>query len=331
MPHAWPVWLTADDGAMLVATITATTDGRPAVDANGEKLLEGQPVAVSRVALLSPTEGWVEGIRVDPRVRGMGVATDLQVAELHWLAANRTAVTRYATSQRNEGSHRLGARHGFELLTEFVSWEWKDPSKSEGDDRADEATGFEEATRQDLNRRRRELLERLAHAGLILPVSQADTWWERLQGDARFAASGRLYERRSWTEQELTETAFNRHLAAGEVVAQGDEGWGLAIVSHEADPAEDAEIHLAVVAGDNAGLARLAQNIQQLAGEPIRFRLETDHIDEDLAAGLRGAGFQSWPWELHILVRPGPASGPPIDPERLVLTEQPSRVIRPPD
>jgi len=111
MPHAWPVWLTADDGAMLVATVGPTTDGRPALDANGEKLLEGQPVAVSRVALLSPTEGWVEGIRVDPRVRGMGVATDLQVAELHWLAANRTAVTRYATSQRNEGSHRLGARH----------------------------------------------------------------------------------------------------------------------------------------------------------------------------------------------------------------------------
>jgi GNAT superfamily N-acetyltransferase len=331
MPHAWPVWLTADDGAMLVATVGPTTDGQPAIDANGATLTEGQPVAVSRVALVSATEGWVEGIRVDPRVRGMGVATDLQVAELHWLAANRTAVTRYATSQRNEGSHRLGARHGFELLARFVSWEWKDPSRPETDDAAGEETGFADATRQDLNRRRGLLLDRLAEAGLIVPVSEGDAWWRRMQGDARLAASGRLYERRSWTEQELTEGAFRRHLAAGEVVAHQDDGWGLAIASRAAAPAEDAEIHLGLIVGDNAGLAHLAQHIQQLAGGPIRFRLEAGHIDQELAAGLLVAGFESWPWELHILGRPGPASGPPIDAGRLVLTEKPSAVIRPPD
>ena len=331
MPHAWPVWLAADDGAMLVATVGPTTDGRPAVDANGQTLPEGQPVAVSRVALVSANEGWVEGIRVDPRVRGMGVATDLQVAELHWLAANRTAVTRYATGQRNEGSHRLGARHGFELLTTFVSWEWKDPSRPEGDNEADEATGFEEATRQDLNRRRGSLLDRLAEDGQIVPVSEGDKWWRRIQGDTRFAASGRLYERRSWTQQVLTETEFHRHIAAGEVVAREDGGWGVAIVSREAEPAEDAEIHLSIIVGDNAGLAHLAQQIQQLAGEPIRFRLEAKHIDQELAARLVAAGFQSWPWELDILGRAGPESGPPIDPARLVLVENPSAVIRPPD
>ena len=39
-------------------------------------------------------EAWLEGIRVDPRVRGMNVATDLQVAELHWAVANGAHVVR---------------------------------------------------------------------------------------------------------------------------------------------------------------------------------------------------------------------------------------------
>jgi hypothetical protein len=71
IPHAWPVWLAARDGVVLVAC-------RPEDDV---------PVAITRVAMVSPTEGWWEGIRVDPAVRGMEVAADLQVAELHWSTA----------------------------------------------------------------------------------------------------------------------------------------------------------------------------------------------------------------------------------------------------
>ena len=330
MPHAWPVWLSADDGAMLVATVGPTTDGRPAVDANGEALPEGQPIAVSRVALVSQSEGWVEGIRVDPRVRGLGVATDLQVAELCWLAAHQPTVTRYATGARNEGSHRLGARHGFELLTKFISWEWKDPAKTDDADQRDGSTGFDEAARQAANRRRTTLLERLSSAGLIVSESDGGEWWDRTLDDAGFAASGRLYERRSWTERELSEAAFRRHLAAGEVVGYQNGGWGLAIVTRESEPAEDAGLHLAVVVGDTAGLPHIANLIQQAAGETIRFRLEAEHVSDQLASGLHGVNFEPWPWELHILGRPGPTSGLPVDPARLILAETPTRLIRPP-
>jgi hypothetical protein len=76
---------------LLVATSARARTASRAVDANGEALAADVPIAVSRVALVSANEGWVEGIRVDPRVRGLGVATDLQVAELHWLAAHRPA------------------------------------------------------------------------------------------------------------------------------------------------------------------------------------------------------------------------------------------------
>lgn len=330
MPHAWPVWLTAEDGAMLVATVGPTADGRPAVDANGETLPEGQPVAVSRIALVSPSEGWVEGIRVDPRVRGLGVATDLQVAELCWLAAHQPAVTRYATSQRNEGSHRLGARHGFELLTKFVSWEWKDPANAGDDAERDGATGFDEVARQAANRRRAALLDGLRSAGLIVSESDGGEWWDRVRDDPGFAASGRLYERRSWTEQELSEAAFRRHLAAGEVVGYQNADWGLAILTRQSEPAEDAGIHLAVVLGDDAGLPEIATRIQQTAGGSIRFRLEAEHVSDQLASGLRAVNFEPWPWQLHILGRPGPTSGPAVDPTRLILAERPTRLLRPP-
>jgi GNAT superfamily N-acetyltransferase len=329
MPRAWPVWLAADDGVMLVATVGPAPDGGPAVDANGERLAEGQPIAVSRVAMVSATEGWVEGIRVDPRVRGMGVATDLQVAELHWLAAHRPAVTRYATGARNEGSHRLGARHGFDLLARFVSWTWKDPAKPDADDH-DDATGFDEATRQDGNRRRHALLERLATNGLIAGPANAGALWSRLVDDRGFVDGGGLYERRSWTMQALDESTFRRHVDAGEVVALRDSGWGVAIVSREAEPAEDAGIHVGVMAGDTVGLAKVAHRIQAAAGEPFRFRLEANSFRDDLAAALRGVGFQAWQWELHILGRVGPSSAPPVDPARLILGEKPRPVIRPP-
>jgi GNAT superfamily N-acetyltransferase len=328
IPHAWPVWLAADDGVLLVATVGPTADGSPARDADGQPLAHGDPIAISRVALLSSTEGWVEGIRVDPRVRGLGVATDLQTAELHWLTAHEPLITRYATSARNEGSHRLGARHGFELVARFVSWTWRDPARPDDEER--EETGFDEPTRQAANRRRRDLLSRLDADGLILHASAGAEWWSRLDADARFAAGGRLYERRSWTVQELTEQLFTAHVAAGEVVIKRGAGWGVAIVGRDVEPAEDAGIHLAVIAGDSVGLADIAAHVQRIAGERIRFRLEADSIPAEVAAGLNAAGFEAWQWELHILSRPGPSAAPPVEPPRLVLAEKPRRVIRPP-
>ena len=78
-----------------------------------------------------------------------------------------------------------------------------------------------------------------------------------------------MYERRAWTMQELGAELFTAHVAAGEVVTNaGGGGWGVAIISREAEPAEDAGIHLAVVAGDAVGLADIAAQIQQAAGDP---------------------------------------------------------------
>ena len=318
IPHAWPVWLEASDGVLLVACAGSAANGGQSVDADGEPLADGQPIAISRVALLSPTEGWVEGIRVDPRVRGMGVATDLQTAELHWLASHEAAVTRYATGARNEGSHRLGARHGFEPLASYRTCRWIDPGQPT--DARDESNGFDEPARLDAIRRRKALLVRLRGDGVTIDAPAAASWWRRLDTDRAFNSAGRLYELRSWAQQELTQPRFERHAADSEVVIREDDaGWALAIVSADAQPAEDVMIHLA-----------LAGQIQRAAAERMRFRVEQGSTPDDFEALLSAAGFDAWPWELHILSRPGNLPPPGIDPRRLVMEEQPRSLIRPP-
>ena len=136
IPNAWPVWLEAPDAAFLVGTVgqpVVAGAGDP-VDAEGNPLAVGQPVAITRVAMVSPTEAWLEGIRVDPRVRGMNVAADLQVAELHWVAAQRANIVRYATAGDNEGSHRLGARDGITPIAAFGAWLWSATGSADDDD-----------------------------------------------------------------------------------------------------------------------------------------------------------------------------------------------------
>jgi hypothetical protein len=213
-------------------------------------------------------------------------------------------------------------------MARYVSWTWRDPAKPDDDQRAE--TGFDAAIRRAANRRRSDLLSRLDADGLILSPSAGAEWWSRLDADARFAAGARLYERRSWTMQELTEQLFTAHVAAGEVVINRGAGWAAAIIGREVEPAEDAAIHLAVIAGDSVGLVELAKHVQRAAGGPIRFRLEADSAPAELAAVLNAAGFEAWQWELHILGRPGPSAAPAIEPSRLVLAETARRVIRPP-
>ena len=163
IPHA-PVWLAADD-VLLVATVERRpAAGLPTRRAGPQRRATDRDFAVA----LSPAEGWVEGIRVPRAWPGRQRTCRWPAA----LAAHGPRITRYATGARNEGSHRLGARHGFELLARYVSWTWQDPTSPADDER--DKTGFDEPTRQDANRRRRDLLSRLEAAGLVLGASEGD-------------------------------------------------------------------------------------------------------------------------------------------------------------
>ncbi|CAN5853099.1 hypothetical protein BH24CHL6_BH24CHL6_14720 [soil metagenome] len=302
VPHAWPVWLEADDGVLLVGCAGRPGDGSTALDRDGQPLELGRPLAVARVATLSESEAWLEGIRVDPRVRGMDVATDLQVDELRWAAAQGARVVRYATSDRNEGSHRLGARHGFKLLTSLRTYWWNEDAEDEDE------TGFSEEVRLAASAQRRELLELLGSAGMVVTHGDGARWWARISAEEAFRAGARLYEHRAWALQELTQQAFSAHLGRGEVLAEENDGgsWALAILEREALPAEDVSLHLSLLAGQGwQATLRLVSAVQRLCDGPIRFRL----VDVPGAPGVdaeafAAAGFVKREWRLDILGRP---------------------------
>ena len=320
IPHAWPVWLDAKDGVLLVAC-------RPDDD---------RPIAVSRVALVSPTEAWLEGIRVDPAVRGMDVATDMQVAELHWAAAQGANVVRYATSARNEASHRLGARHGFELLFSYRGYWWTDDPSDAGRD----PSAFDPAVRAAATEARRSLLAGMAAAGMVASPGDTAVLWHRLHADATFACGHRLYEPRPWAMGELTGAAFACHVERGEVLVAGaragasDTDWALAILLREQQAGEDSSLRLAIVAGAPRRVVELAEAARAISGQTLKFRVPED---SPLRTGghdlLAAAGYRTSDWTLSMLGRPIDRTHPipEVDTATLTLADAPASVIRPPD
>lgn len=338
IPNALPVWLGATDGAFLVGEVGEPAGGaRGALtDAEGNPLRIGQPVAITRVAMVSVDEAWLEGIRVDPRVRGMGVAADLQVAELQWVAAQHATVVRYATGGENEGSHRLGARDGINLFARFRSWWWSATGSTE--DGGNKASAFDPAVREEATLRRQEALKKLGAAGMVVAAQRddIDDLWRMLNSDPTFAAGQRLFEARSWAMAELTEALFRRHVERGEVVVRRQRGagggWAVAILVGEQLPSEDSALRLSLLCGEGASAAALADEMRRVVDHPIRFRVPAgapmiiEHED-----AFRAAGFVTRDWEMHILARPMDADHPipPADPARVVLADQPQRSLIP--
>ena len=310
IPQAWPVWLAATDGVMLVAC-------RPDSD---------RPVALTRVAMVSPTEAWLEGIRVDPAVRGMDVASDLQVAELRWAAAQGATVIRYATSAQNEGSHRLGARHGIELLFEYRNYWW---SPDPGDD-PDDPSGFDAQVRAEATGARQRILAAFAAHGRIAVAGDADRLWRIVANDAGFKAAQQLYEPRPWELGELTAQRFRQHVERGEVITFDDRG--IAILLREQLASEDSSLRLALLAGQVDGVVVLLERLRDIADKTVRFRLPLGSpLDAAGHDRLAGAGYRGTDWELHILGRPIDSDHrvPEVDPTRLILAEEPTAVVVP--
>ena len=334
IPNAWPVWIDATDGVFLVGEIGRPPPGvEEPVDAEGNPLEVGLPVAITRVAMVSDSEAWLEGIRVDPHVRGMGVAADLQIAELQWVAAQEARIVRYATGSTNEASHRLGARDDITLVARLRSlWFSEDPDAD-----ADPASAFDPDVRQAATSRRQELLAKLANEGWIADAAIGRKLWSLVSADPGFNAARRLYEPRAWALNELTENVFGRHVERGEVVtAPGTSGpadWAVAVIPSVQLPAEDSALRAALLAGTPDRVIELSENVRRVSGEPVRFRVAADsplfaeHLDRLAESGYRAAKYA-----MHVLARPMDA-GHPVpepDPSRIVFGDPPVADLTPP-
>jgi len=323
IPNAWSVWMDAPDGAFLTATV-----GEPGgVDASGEPLAVGQPVAITRVALAAPREAWMEGIRVDPRVRGMEVARDLQIAELAWVAAQDADVVRYATGHDNEASHRLGARDGINFLVAFHSLWWTEDPDNEPDD----PSAYDGAVRAAATALRRKLLADLADERWIAAPGDIDRLWAVVEMDPGFAAGLRLYEPRAWALNELTRPAFVRHVERGEVIVTPG-GDALAIIVNEQLPSEDSALRAAVLVGAPESQLELLEKVRSVAGVTVRLRVAANSpLRSEHLALFERAGYRSPEWKMHVLGRRMDLGTPlpEVRASRLVLAEAPDRLIPP--
>jgi RimJ/RimL family protein N-acetyltransferase len=102
IPLVWDDWLADSQGALIAGVDEAD-----------------QAIAVVKLVVAAPGEGWLEGVRVAPerRERGLGRALLTHVADYAWASGLRTL--RFVTDAGNAPMHRVAAACGFTVRGEY--------------------------------------------------------------------------------------------------------------------------------------------------------------------------------------------------------------------
>jgi len=311
IPFVWHAWLAAADGVLLVATPRPPGAGEPPeLDRFGRALAPDRPIAMTRMAMLSSDEAWLEGLRVDPGVRNRHVGSLIHAASMTWARVNGARTVRYATGERNEGSHRIGDRLGFRVVGAFRSYER--PEAPDEDDRpAMPPPGAAASFRE-------RVVDALRRTGLLLAADAAaddaaadagvvGAWWDRVAGDPTFRVSHGLYERRAWSLQAFTAERLAEHLRAGEMLAREDgERWGLAVIPSNPGSPFDESPHASLLVGDAGVCLEIATAVRDALGGPIRVRFPDPDppMLRGHAAAYAAAGFLPAKDSMHVLERP---------------------------
>jgi GNAT superfamily N-acetyltransferase len=183
VPDRLPVWLDATDSQVLVC-----------VDD------DDQPLALTHVTMLSPTEGWLEGARVHPDHRRSGMGSALNRAGVDWVASRGGRVMRLATEAGNEAARTQVTALGYREVSTWIYAELEvDPTHRAADQfrlrpapgsDADAAWLFWAAS--DLARRGRELIAigwqwrtarpgDVTRAGSVGELLQSPAGWVRVE------------------------------------------------------------------------------------------------------------------------------------------------------
>jgi GNAT superfamily N-acetyltransferase len=104
--HVWDYWLTDPSGKLFVTTV------------------EDMPIAVTHVAIVKRGEAWVEGARVAPEFRRMGVASLLNDASFEWALRRGAKVVRAVTDSTNLVAQKALVGLGFRFVSEWVMMEF---------------------------------------------------------------------------------------------------------------------------------------------------------------------------------------------------------------
>lgn len=226
--HVWDRWLVSEQGVLLVG------------------VLLGEPCALVHLLMVSPTEGWIEGLRVDPRQRRQGIGRVMISRAMSAAHDRGAAVARAIIHNENEASQQLFARFGFERVAALVRY-----------------------TREPLAERVQE------------PVSQAGTEaferiWAWLEQSNLVPLNGGL-EIINWRARAVSEPGLREYLATGAVWLLEEWGsiQGLAITRATGrPPADERTLSVRYADGSAEGISRLMRALAARASAQDCQRIE---------------------------------------------------------
>jgi len=112
IPDIYHDWLEGDDKETLVA------DAGDAI------------AGIAQVVMLSETEAWTQGMRVNPEFRGQGIGTALNDALFLWAQEQGAVVARNMVFSWNQAGLGQSRALGYDPVTQF---RWLHPEPSDGD------------------------------------------------------------------------------------------------------------------------------------------------------------------------------------------------------
>lgn len=98
----WDEWLHAENGVLFVAT------------------MDGQPVGIANLRMLTASEAWLEGMRVDPAHRQHGVANALFEAQISEALRRNALTARLITESTNVPAIRLIERNHLRRVNAYA-------------------------------------------------------------------------------------------------------------------------------------------------------------------------------------------------------------------
>lgn len=171
--YIWDDWLAATDGRLFVA------------------MVHGHPAGIVNVRMLTDTEAWLEGLRVDPQYRRQGLARALNLAALAEAMQRGAKYARLTVESDNKRSIHLAEMGHMRQVGAFALYTAEPLTDSEQRENVQERTQI--ASEEDLD----DIIDYLNNSNV-------------------FPAAGGLYYV-SFTAREITETFLRAKIAARQV------------------------------------------------------------------------------------------------------------------
>ena len=245
--EVWNEWFADPQGKLLVAT------------------LDDVPVGVAKVTLLTPTEAWLEGLRVDERHRRKGLGWQFQTRCLQTALELGVDVARLATQSKNSPVHGMAARSGMRHVASALCL--VAPSLPSDED-----------------------------VPPLVALGVQDWPWvaRHILHSLTLAQMHGLYGA-GWTWEALTETKLRRHLGRGQVLAlqRGDEEMASVAIVMDPEP-HWKSLPVALVDASGPGAHELARALRRHSAVLGMDKVEVMiPVSQDLGDAFRGAGYEN--------------------------------------